>query len=625
MLQRRLVGMLRTIAFSKSVSLSALALLTVVMVPGSSGLAQSLPDSPGQYSLDVYALRGVQDTSAKLYVSTVTKDGQVVSSEIFDTVDVKVSTPDGRLISDTPYPNISSTSGPALIDLGDIPVLDVVQVHAKGEVGSASVRVTLNGKTAVTDFAMNANQVVVPDFEGFGAQMNENVYTAQNDPVRGFTGNVPPEDVADLEAKVKALHPGLDRIFLSSAAYQSGNQNLMDSFYQTIALAQSADARVNITWQSLTHPSSKLTTAQAETYINTDMQNFAATVNDLVKNHGITAIKELTVQNEPDSVAYLTSNMVLYEYAYRQLDSYLKADGIRDQIKLVGGDLVLNGQAPFFLYMAQHMDDVLDGWSEHIYWTYNDAEYMISRLDGILAEMTTLKSEGYNTKPLSITEYGVRGIKTVNGQTIMDVDPYRDGALTATLAGYYQATDSTLTPISQTDIAAYQQAWFNMVSVNDGFVGMSKWDFYRAQYDFTYQDYSLIGYLFNPADGQDRWPLRPSYYMEWLMANTTGQHWQVLGQSGSSGAKLITPFRGPQGELTLFAMSTDQTASTITIGDLPRGTDLRVLVWNGDSSGMVTDGGRVNTGGNGIVTVNAPAGGMVALTTMQTAALPPAN
>src|SRR6185312_5325716 len=277
----------------------------------------------------------------------------------------------------------------------------------------------------------------------------------------------------------------------------------------------------------------------------------------------------------------------------------------------------------FFLYMAQHMDDVLDGWSEHIYWTYNDAEYMISRLDGILAEMTTLKSEGYNTKPLSITEYGVRGIKTVNGQTIMDVDPYRDGALTATLAGYYQATDSTLTPISQTDIAAYQQAWFNMVSVNDGFVGMSKWDFYRAQYDFTYQDYSLIGYLFNPADGQDRWPLRPSYYMEWLMANTTGQHWQVLGQSGSSGAKLITPFRGPQGELTLFAMSTDQTASTITIGDLPRGTDLRVLVWNGDSSGMVTDGGRVNTGGNGIVTVNAPAGGMVALTTMQTAALPP--
>lgn len=617
--------MLSPIASSKSMLFSTLALVTAAMLPGFSGLAQSLPHSPGQYSLNVYALRGVQDTSAKLYLSLVTKDRQVVPSEAFDSVDVQVSTPDGRLISDTSYANISSTSGPAVIDLGDIPLLDAVEVHAKGEAGADNVPITVNGKTAVTEFAVNATQVVVPDFEGFGAQMNENVYTAQNDPTRGFTGNQPPQDVADLESKVKALHPGLSRIFLSSAAYQPGNQNLMDSFYQTIELAQSAGARVNITWQSLTHPSNKLTTDQAETYINTDMQNFEATVNDLVKNHGITVIQELTVQNEADSAAYLTSNMALYEYAYRQLDASLKQDGIRDHIKLVGGDLVLNGQWPFFLYMAQHMDDVLDGWSEHIYWTYNNAGYMITRLDGILADMTTLKNEGYNTKPLSITEYGVRGIMTVNGQKIMDANPYRNGALTATLAGYYQAADGTLTPISETNIGAYQQAWFNMVSVNDGFIGMSKWDFYRAQYDFSYQDYSLIGYVFNPAAGQDRWPLRPSYYMEWLMANTTGQHWQVMGQSGSSGAKLITPFRGPEGELTLFAMSTDETASTVTIGDLPRDTEFHVLVWNADNSGNVTDGGQINTGGNGIVTVNAPAGGMVALTTAQTTALLPTN
>lgn len=109
------------------------------------------------------------------------------------------------------------------------------------------------------------------------------------------------------------------------------------------------------------------------------------------------------------------------------------------------------------------------------------------------------------------------------------------------------------------------------------------------------------------------------------MANTTGQHWQVMGQSGSSGAKLITPFRGPEGELTLFAMSTDETASTVTIGDLPRDTEFHVLVWNADNSGNVTDGGQINTGGNGIVTVNAPAGGMVALTTAQTTALLPTN
>ncbi len=607
--------------FSKSVVLSSLALLTAAMLPGTSAMAQTLPESPGQYALDVYALRGTQDTSAKLYVSVTTNDGQAVGSESFDSVNVQVQTPAGQLVSETGYTNIvSATGSPAVIDLGDVPLSDVVLVHAKGIAGADAVPVVLNGMTAVTEFAVNARQIVVPDFEGYGAQMNGYVYTAQNDPTRGFTGNEAPEEMSNLESKVEAMHPGLSRIFISPAAYLPGNQNLMDSNYKTIELAQKAGADVNITWWFLTHASNDVATE--ETYIDADMQNFATTVNDLVKNHGITVIKELTIQNEPDSVGYIKANMALYEYAYRRLDFYLKEDGIRNQIRLVGGDLVLNGQAPFFLYMAQHMDDVLDGWSEHIYWNYYDAGYMITRLNGILAYMDTLKSEGYNTKPLSVTEYGVRGYKTQNGVTIKDADPYRNGTLVATAAGYYVNTDGSLTPINETNIAGYQQAWFNMVSLNDGFIGMSKWDLYRAQYDFSYQDFSLIGYLFNPAPGQDRWPLRPAYYMEWLMANTTGQHWQVLGQSGSSSADLVTPFRGPNGELTLFAMKTDETAGAITIGDLPRGTEFHVLVWNGDGSGKVNDGGQVNAARTGTVSVNVPAGGMVALTTMTTAAPP---
>ena len=156
-----------------------------------------------------------------------------------------------------------------------------------------------------------------------------------------------------------------------------------------------------------------------------------------------------------------------------------------------------------------------------------------------------------------------------------------------------------------------------MQAANDGFVGFSKWDFYHAQYDFGYQDHSLIGYLFDPAPGQDRWPLRPAYSMEWLMANTTGQHWQVLGINGSSGAKLVTPFRSPNGDLTIFALSTDQQNASFTIGDLPRGTELNVLIWNADGAGKVTNVGKVNAGGTGTVTVQAPGGSMIALTTMR--------
>jgi hypothetical protein len=599
----------------KSAFPSLLALILALLLNGafSATPAHAIPGQHNQFSLDVYALRGPQDQSAKLYLSIVPSDPQTAPPTQLDKVQVKVAGPQSGQQSTENYQNVSAPAGQAVIDLGDVPLLDSVSVQVLVHTGFTKV---LRGATAVTEFAVNSRNVVVSDFEGYGAEMNENLYTSLSNPANGWN-NSAPEDTANVEAKVKSMRPGLSRIFLSKSNFLPGNQNLVDSFDQTIELAQAAGARVNITWQSLTHPSNNLTTAQAEVYIDTDMQNFAATVNDLVKNHGVTVIDELTVQNEPDSVAYITSNMALYEYAYRQLDFYLKQDGIRNQIKLVGGDLVLNGQAPFFLYMAQHMDDVLDGWSEHIYWNYYDSEYMTSRLEGILADMVTLKNEGYNTKPLSITEYGVRGYKTYNGVALKDQDPYENNTLVATGAGDYVNLDGTLTPISVTNIAGFQQAQFNMEGVNDGFIGFSKWDFYRAQYDFGYQDYSLIGYVPNPAAGQDQWPLRPSYYMEWLMATTTGQHWQVLGYNGTSGAKLITPFRSPTGDVTLFAMSTDEAATTVSIGDLPAGAQFKELVWNADGSGNVTESGSVNAGPTGTVTVSIPAGAFVALTTRQ--------
>ena len=593
-----------------------LAFLMATVLPGASASAQSHSTPPGQFALDVYALRGSQDTSAKLYLSVICKETQTVTEESFDSVNVQVSTQDGHLISDTDHPGVSSAAGPAIIDLGDIPLSDVVRVHAKGSAGPNAVRVTLNGQTAVTEFAANPTRVVVPAFEGFGAQMNGYVYTALNDPTRGFVGNEPPEDMGNLESKVIAMHPGLVRIFLSPAAYLSGNQNLMDSTYKTVELAQRAGADINITWWFIDRAPKDDPVIQQQ-LMQQDMQEFASTLEDMVVNHGITHLQQITIQNEVDT-SWVTP--ALYEQYYRLLDQYLRAAGVRKQIKFVGGDLVINNQQTWFDYMAAHMGDVLDGWSVHIYWNYWDTAYMQSRLSGILAIYNSIPAD--ERKPLSVTEYGVRGIKTLNGKKIMDSDPYRGGALTATLAGYYEAPDGSITPVNETDLAAYEQAWFNMLSVNDGFVGMSKWDFYRAQYDFTYQDHSLIGYLFNAAPGQDRWPLRPSYNMEWLMANTTGQHWQVLGQSGSSAARLITPFRGPHGELTIFAMSTDQAAGTVTIGDLPRDTEFRVLIWNGNGDGKVAEGAPICSGGSGTVSVSTPAGGMVALTTLRTAPPP---
>lgn len=576
-----------------------IAVICAVTVLAGTAFAQA--ESP--ISLQAYALRGPQDATAKLYLS-VSAPG-AAAPQLFESVRVAVIGADGQPQTPATYANVSAPGGQAVVDIGDVALLAPLSVQAtiaRGEGGQA-----LNATTAVTEFAVNPDTVVVPDFEGFGSQMNMHLYTALNDPAKG-TGNLPPQDLPNVEEKVRELKPGLVRIFLSPANYDPANQNRMDSFYRTVALAHAAGANVNITWWFIEKSSNAAT---QQTLVEKDMQEFANTLADLVVNHGLTAVQQITIQNEVNTAGV---SQTLYEQCYRSLDQKLRTLGIRDRIKFVGGDLVINNQASWFQYMAAHMGDVLDGWSAHIYWNYWDTAYMQSRLSGILAIYNNIPAA--QRKPLSITEYGVRGVKSVNGVAIKVPDPYRNGFLVAVDPGMYLDAGGNQTPISETNIAGFEQAWFNILAAQDGFIGFSKWDMYRAQYDFGFQDYSLIGYVFNPADGQDQWPVRPSYYMEWLMANTTGQHWQVLGQQGTSGAKLMAPFRSPSGDLTLFALSTDQAEASFTIGNLPRGTEFNVLLWNADGAGDVSEAGSVNSGGNGTVNVHAPAGSMIALTTV---------
>jgi hypothetical protein len=592
----------------RGIAFQVICALIVMGLCISAAFAQGAPTS-----LQAYALRGPQDSSARLYLSVSTNDGTAPPQQL-GTVTVSTVGPDGQPRDVGSYNNVDTPAGQAVIDIGDVPLLASLTVHVT--VGQADGPQALNATTSVTEFAVNPQSVVVSDFAGFGAQMNMHLYTALNDPTRaGFTGNTPPQDVPNVEQKVRDLKPGLSRIFLSPANYDPANQNRMDSFYKTVELAQSAGAKVNITWWFLEHPSTNATIVQQ--YIQQDMQEFANTLVDLVVNHHLTCVQQITIQNEVSTVTWLNQNKDLYKEAYQLLDGHLRDAGIRSQISFVGGDLVQNNQLAWFQYMAQNMGDLLDGWSEHIYWDYWDTGKITQRLDGILAIINALPVD--QRKPLYITEYGVRGVKSYQGVALKVPDPYRSGFMVAVDPGDFIDPSGNLINISETNIAAFEQAWFNMVGANDGVVGFSKWDFYRAQYDFGYQDHSLIGYVFDPATGQDRWPLRPAYYMEWLMANTTGQHWQVLGVNGTSESnpKIVTPFRSPSGDLTLFALSTDKAAADFTIGNLPRGTEFNVLTWNADGSGTISNTGTVNTGGSGSVTIHAPGTSMVALTTMR--------
>ena len=581
--------------------------------------------APASFTLDVYALRGPSDTHATLYIGVYPINSQTAAPATLKEVLTRVTNTQGVLESTRDHQSVSAPGGMATIDLGDVPLLDTISVQVLVQTSQTVDTQVLQGQTAVTEFALNPRQVVVPDFHGYGAQMNQNLYAGIS---RLNDTNSAPSDPTDVEAEVKDMHPGLCRIFLSPWAYPGGqystyNPYMLDSFKHVVELAQAAGAQVEINWVSITHPPNK-TEAEEEGYIDADMQNFADTVNDLVKNHGITAVKYLAIQNEPSTVKWINQDMQLYKYAYQQLENDLASYGIRDQFKYMGDGLVLNSvEKSWYDFMSTQMNDLLDGWSEHIYWDYFDTGKITTRLQGILNLVQQEKDAGHPVKPLFVTEYGVRGVKTYNGVALKDSDPYQGGKLVATQAGYYINSDGSLTPVNETEVAGWEQAQLNMEAANGGFVGLSKWDFYHAQYDFGYQDFSLIGYSFDPTV-QDPWQLRPAYYMEWLMAHTAEQHSQVLGQHGSAGTLLITPFRSPSGDLTLFGLNSEypSQAANISVGDLPANTTFNVLVWNSDGSGKITNIGTVNSGLNGFVSFSVPAQGLTVLTSAAVPSLP---
>jgi hypothetical protein len=611
---------------SRNRKIAAALIAAMVCVLQLGGMAAaSTPNAAGNdsaYMLDAYALYGEQGT--ELHLAVRSDSGQTA---VFKKVQVKLRGTDGKLKSTTNYTDPPSPAGRTVLRLENASLNDTVEIQALVQPADRMNTVVLNGVAAAAEFAVMPHNVVVPEFQGYGAQMNMHLYTALNDPSRGFVGNTPPEDLDNVEAKIAALRPGLTRIFLSPANYDPGNENRMESFYKTVELAQEVGANVNITWWFL--ETNYDDPVKMDELLRENMSQFAGTLVDLIENKGITVIREVTIQNEPNTTRLNQENNIetVYEKAYRLLDQYLKDAGIRDRILFAGGDLVVNDQEKWFRHMAERMGDILDVWTVHIYWNYFQTSYMQERLSGIKAVYDSIPAE--QRKPLQVSEYGVRGIRQyAPGEWIQDFNYYRrNGAnnMTNTAAGYYQEGNDTpyydpdkgeLIPVNETVIAAFQQAWFNMQAANMGFSGFSKWDMYRAQYDFGYQDHSLIGYVFEPEPGEDRWPLRPAYYMTWLMSNAAGQGSQVLGQEGAAGTKMITPFRSASGDYTVFALNTDDSAgATFHIGNLPADTEFHIIIWNADGSGKLSAAGSINSGAAGAVAAEVPAGAMAAITT----------
>jgi hypothetical protein len=208
-------------------------------------------------------------------------------------------------------------------------------------------------------------------------------------------------------------------------------------------------------------------------------------------------------------------------------------------------------------------------------------------------------------KPLYVTEYGVRGLQTLNGVPQGDPGVWSDGTL-----------------ISRTNVCAFQHAWFDILSARLAYVGTSKWDSYFGKYDNGTQAYYMIG---SPQEG---WPLFPLYNLIHLMTTTVRPTWKVVGvDQVPNTTRLIAAYLSPKGEQTVIGLDTagaqlntvSSTAVTYTIGGLPPSRKLRLAIWNEAGDGLDGPTKTVLSDGAGVATITVPLNGVFVLTSLRLA------
>jgi hypothetical protein len=204
---------------------------------------------------------------------------------------------------------------------------------------------------------------------------------------------------------------------------------------------------------------------------------------------------------------------------------------------------------------------------------------------------------------------------------------------------YYR--DESCTDIWRTNIAGFQQLWFDIDSAQLGVAGTSKWDAYWSRYDLSSVNNQLYWTIGPPTEGS---PLTPTYYAESLLFHTTEPGWQIIRvdpwaaddssvsayeieghSSADQPEKELAAYAGPDGELTIVGLDTHgralNTASpdpapAYSIGGLPPNTPFTLALWNATGDGTNSIAGTVVSNDAGVARFEVPLQAAFALTTV---------
>ncbi|CAN7748085.1 Ig-like domain-containing protein [Paenibacillus sp. LjRoot56] len=439
------------------------------------------------------------------------------------------------------------------------------------------------------------NNILVEDFMGWGGQYNHQLFSDLNRTVYDATD----ANLKNLEDKLVNLNPKYTRIFYdpdpqravpyvnNAAGGNSGYTALygdlnFESLEKTLQLALDTHSAVNLTYW---HPATELNgqvVASSDTSwdISTGMSRWARHLKTLIVDKGFTNIKALTIYNEPNDGIPMDK----YVQVYRALDIALKNEGIRDLVKIVGGDLLTGNQTAWFKLMGENLNDVVDEYSIHRYWFDGSTRYnMLLTVQAIINALPENQR-----KPVQITEFGPN-------------------------KGYMNAAYSG----SQANLIkyAYETSGFNIMSAALGFDGTSKWDIYHAKYDGDIQDHSMI------RDARDGYELRPEYWAFLLQSMTSESGWnnvKVRSGTGDGGSnnKMVAALESPNGsEQSFFLLNQSTTAVTnISVEGLDTSKTYYVYMWNENGDGKITEKGELSPSGTASAQSSNATGGVYKVT-----------
>lgn len=429
--------------------------------------------------------------------------------------------------------------------------------------------------TPKTDFRVDISKVITDNFLGIGTQYNGCLFKSNTMADDGVSEVNFPE----LEKKVVELGSQYVRIFFSNKCWEGKkeyNPENWPSFLRVVKLAQKSKSLVNITYWH---------TSRVE-----DMAHFADVIKTLIVDEGLTCVKQVTIQNEVNGSTQFTPEY--YHSLYTEFVGRLVELGIRDKVQIVGGDLTKDNQSVWFTYLSTKMSGILDGYSSHIYYDYWDAAKPVERLSSIRKELEQMQGNGI--KPCYITEYGIRGKKRQTD----DSDP-----------GFWQDTDIQY---GVTNDCAFRHAKFQMQAMNAGFSGLIKWDCFKAKYGDGNQYYSVIG------AGKDGYPLTPTYWMLWAFTHTSRIGWKVISAEtiDAPEEKYCAAVTDGKKHFTIYAQSRVSGVAPFVIEGLPANKRFRIISWNSNKEGGLTELEPVISDAKGRLTFEVAPECFVAVTTL---------